>query len=72
MWRCIAARFFGSLIGNLAGTQEILDLCAEHGIGPEIEIIPMSGINAAYKKVENGDVRFRHVIDMASLAQTGD
>jgi len=60
----------GSLIGNLADTQEILDLCAKHCIGPEIEIISMSQINAAHKKVENGDVRFRYVIDMASLAET--
>jgi uncharacterized zinc-type alcohol dehydrogenase-like protein len=61
----------GSLIGNLTDTQEILDLCAEHGIGPEIEIIPISEINAAFKKVENGDVRFRYVIDMLSLTETG-
>ena len=59
----------GSLIGNLAETQEVLDFCAEHGIGPEIEIIRMQDINDAYKKVENGDVRFRYVIDMASLKE---
>ena len=60
----------GSLIGNLTDTQEILDLCAEHGIGPEIEIIPISEINAAFKKVENGDVRFHYVIDILSLTET--
>jgi len=60
----------GALIGKLTDTQEILDLCAEHGIGPEIEIIPISDINAAFKKVENGDVRFRYVIDMLSLKET--
>lgn len=59
----------GSLIGNLAETQEVLDFCAEHGIGPEIEIIRMQDINDAYKKVEKGDVRFRYVIDMASLKE---
>jgi uncharacterized zinc-type alcohol dehydrogenase-like protein len=59
----------GSLIGNLADTQEILDFCAQHGIGPDIEIIPMQDINNAYKNVERGDVRFRYVIDMASLKQ---
>jgi len=59
----------GSLIGNLAETQEVLDFCAEHGIGPEIEMIRIQDINDAYKKVENGDVRFRYVIDMASLKE---
>jgi uncharacterized zinc-type alcohol dehydrogenase-like protein len=59
----------GSLIGNLAETQEVLDFCAEHGIGPEIEMIRMQDINEAYKKVEKGDVRFRYVIDMASLKE---
>jgi len=59
----------GSLIGNLAETQEVLDFCAEHGIGPEIEMIRMQDINEAYKRVEKGDVRFRYVIDMASLKE---
>jgi alcohol dehydrogenase (NADP+) len=59
----------GSLIGNLADTQEVLDLCAEHGIGPDIEIIRIQDINAAHKRVQNGDVRFRYVIDMASLRE---
>jgi alcohol dehydrogenase (NADP+) len=57
----------GSLIGNLADTQEVLDFCATHGIGPDIEIIPIQDINDAYEKVEKGEVRFRYVIDMASL-----
>lgn len=57
----------GSLIGNLADTQEVLDFCAEHGIGPDIQIIPIQDINEAYKSVEKGDVRFRYVIDMSSL-----
>jgi uncharacterized zinc-type alcohol dehydrogenase-like protein len=59
----------GSLIGNLAETQEVLDFCAEHGIGPEIEMIRIQDINDAYKKVEKGEVRFRYVIDMASLKE---
>lgn len=59
----------GSLIGNIAETQEVLDFCAEHDIGPEIEMIPIQDINDAYKKVENGEVRFRYVIDMASLKE---
>ena len=57
----------GSLIGNLADTQEVLDLCAEHGIAPEIELIDIKDVNEAYAKVENGETRFRCVIDMSSL-----
>lgn len=60
-------RVAGSLIGNLADTQEVLDFCAQHGIGPDIEIIDIQDVNEAYKKVEKGDVRFRYVIDMASI-----
>ena len=57
----------GSIIGNLAETQEVLDFCAEHGIGPDIQVIPIQEINDVYKKVEKGEARFRYVIDMASL-----
>jgi len=57
----------GSLIGNLADTQEVLNFCAEHGIGPDIEMIAIQDINEAYRKVQQGEVRFRYVIDMASL-----
>jgi uncharacterized zinc-type alcohol dehydrogenase-like protein len=56
-----------SLIGNIADTQEVLNLCGEHGIGPDIQIIPIQDINDAFKKVVSGDVRFRYVIDMKSL-----
>ena len=55
------------MIGNLADTQEVLDFCAKHGIGPDIELISIEDVNDAYDKVENGDVRFRYVIDMATL-----
>ena len=58
----------GSLIGSIAETREVLAFCAEHGIGPDIEVIPIQEINHAYRMVEKGDVRFRYVIDMASLA----
>ena len=58
----------GSLIGSIAETQEVLDFCAEHGIGPDIEIIDIANINDAYDRVEEGEVRFRYVIDMATLA----
>jgi alcohol dehydrogenase (NADP+) len=57
----------GSLIGNLADTQEVLDFCAEHGIGPDIELIDIKDVNDAFHNVEKGDVRFRYVINMASL-----
>jgi uncharacterized zinc-type alcohol dehydrogenase-like protein len=57
----------GSLIGSIAETQEILDFCAQHNIAPEIEVIPIQNVNQAMNKVEKGDVRFRYVIDMASL-----
>ena len=57
----------GSLIGGIRETQEVLDFCAEHGITPDVQIIAIQDVNDAYKKVEDGDVRFRYVIDMASL-----
>jgi len=60
-------RVAGTLIGSVAETQEVLDFCADKGIGPDIEVIPIQNINEAYKKVERGDVHFRYVIDMASL-----
>jgi uncharacterized zinc-type alcohol dehydrogenase-like protein len=59
----------GSLIGSIRETQEVLDFCAEHEIGPDIEVIDIKDINDAYKKVEDGEVRFRYVIDMATLKQ---
>ena len=62
-------RVAGSLIGNLADTQEVLDFCAQHGIAPDIQVIPIQDINDAYKSIERGDVRYRYVIDMASLQQ---
>jgi len=57
----------GSLIGGIADTQEVLNLCAEHGVRPEIEMINIADINDAFARIKAGDVRFRHVIDMASL-----
>ncbi len=58
----------GSLISSVIETVEVLEFCSEHGIAPDIEIIPIEQINEAYKKVESGNVRYRYVIDMASLA----
>jgi uncharacterized zinc-type alcohol dehydrogenase-like protein len=57
----------GSLIGSLRETQEVLDFCAQHQIAPEVQMITMQEINDAYDRVEKGEVRFRYVIDMASL-----
>ena len=57
----------GSTIGGIAETQEMLDYCAEHGITSEIEIIPIQKINEAYERVLKNDVKYRFVIDLASL-----
>lgn len=57
----------GSLIGGIAETQELLDLCGEKNILPDCEIISINDINDAYKRLERGDVHYRFVIDMASL-----
>jgi alcohol dehydrogenase (NADP+) len=57
----------GSLIGGIAETQEMLDFCAENGITSDIEIIPIQRINEAYERMLKGDVKYRFVIDMASL-----
>ena len=57
----------GSVIGGIAETQELLDFCGEHNIVSEIEIINMQDINNAYERMLKSDVRYRFVIDMASL-----
>ena len=57
----------GSLIGGIAETQEVLDYCAGHGIVSDVEIIPIQEINEAYQRMIRADVRYRFVIDMASL-----
>jgi alcohol dehydrogenase (NADP+) len=57
----------GSAIGGIAQTQEMLDYCAEHGIVSDIERIPIQQINEAYERVLRSDVKYRFVIDMASL-----
>ncbi len=57
----------GSLIGSIKETQDVLDFCAEHNIAPDVQVIPIQEINDAYKRVKNEEVRFRYVIDMASL-----
>jgi uncharacterized zinc-type alcohol dehydrogenase-like protein len=57
----------GSQIGGIAQTQEMLDHCAKHGIVSDIEVIPIQKINEAYERVLASDVRYRFVIDIASL-----
>jgi alcohol dehydrogenase (NADP+) len=57
----------GSLIGGIAETQEMLDFCAERGIVSDIEMIPIASINDAYERMLKSDVKYRFVIDMATL-----
>ena len=57
----------GSMIGGIAETQEMLDFCAEHDLGSEIEVIPAQQINEAYERVIASDVRYRFVIDNSTL-----
>ncbi|MCW4462459.1 NAD(P)-dependent alcohol dehydrogenase [Sphingomonas sp. BT-65] len=57
----------GSLIGGIAETQEMLDFCQAHGLVADIEMIAMQDIDAAYDRMVKGDVKYRFVIDMASL-----
>ena len=59
----------GSLIGGIAETQEMLDFCAEKGIVSDIEMIPVQKIDEAYDRMVKGDVKYRFVIDNASLAK---
>lgn len=59
--------FAGSLIGGIAETQEMLDFCGEHNITADIELIKMQEIETAYERMLKSDVKYRFVIDMASL-----
>jgi uncharacterized zinc-type alcohol dehydrogenase-like protein len=63
-------KFTGSAIGGIAETQEMLDFCGKHGIVSDIELIGISQVNRAYERMLKGDVKFRFVIDMASLKKT--
>ena len=58
-----------TVIGGIRNTQEVLNFCAEHRIESNVEVIPVQQINDAYERVLKGDVRFRFVIDLASLKQ---
>lgn len=57
----------GSLIGGIRETQEMLDFCAKHKVLSDVEVIPIQKVNEAYERVVKSDVRYRFVIDMASL-----
>ena len=59
--------FSGSLIGGLRQTQEMLDFCGAHGITSDVEVIPVQKINEAYERMLKGDVKYRFVLDIASL-----
>jgi alcohol dehydrogenase (NADP+) len=61
--RCLT----GSLIGGIRETQEMLDFCAQHNVAADVEVIPMEKINEAYDRMLRSDVRYRFVIDLASL-----
>lgn len=59
--------FTGSLIGGIPETQEMLNFCGKHGIVSDIEMIPIQKINEAYERILKSDVKYRFVINMASL-----
>jgi len=63
-------QFAGSGIGGIAETQEMLDFCATHNITADVEMIRIQDINRAYERLLKGDVKYRFVIDMASLKQS--
>jgi uncharacterized zinc-type alcohol dehydrogenase-like protein len=58
----------GSLIGGIAETQEMLDFCAKHGIVADIEMVAAKDIDAAYERMLKSDVKYRFVIDSATMA----
>ena len=68
-WSLIAGnrRLAGSSIGGIPETQEMLDYCARHEIGADVEVIPIQKVNEAYERMIRNDVRYRFVIDLASL-----
>jgi uncharacterized zinc-type alcohol dehydrogenase-like protein len=61
----------GSMIGGIAQTQEMLDFCGQHGLGADVEVIPIQQVNQAYERLLRGDVRYRFVLDLATLKANG-
>lgn len=55
------------MFGGIAETQQLLDHCAAHGITADVEVIPVQQVNAAWERMLRSDVRYRFVIDLASL-----
>ena len=62
-------RLAGSAIGGIRETQEMLDFCARHGVASDVEVIPIQKINEAWDRTVRSDVRYRFVIDTASLRE---
>ncbi|SNR66910.1 MULTISPECIES: NAD(P)-dependent alcohol dehydrogenase [Hymenobacter] len=60
-------RIAGSLIGGIQETQEMLDFCAEHNVMSDVEVIPMNYINEAYERMLKSDVKYRFVLDLATI-----
>ena len=60
-------RLSGSIIGGIAETQEMLDFCGRHNITADVEVVPIQKVNEAYERLVKSDVKYRFVIDMASL-----
>ncbi len=58
----------GSIMGGMAETQEMLDFCGAHGIGADVQILPIEQVNDAFRRLKQNDVRYRFVLDMSSLA----
>jgi len=65
IWR--RRNFAGSLIGGIPETQEMLDFCAAHGLTADIELISIDAVEQAYARMLKSDVKYRFVIDMATL-----
>ena len=59
----------GSNTGGIPATQEMLDFCGQHDIGADVEVIPVQQVNEAWARLERQDVRYRFVIDMATIAR---
>lgn len=60
-------RLAGSLIGGIQETQEMLDYCGQHSIVSDVEVIPVADVNACYERMLKGDVRYRFVLDLATI-----
>jgi uncharacterized zinc-type alcohol dehydrogenase-like protein len=58
----------GSIMGGIPETQEMLDFCGAHGVGADIEIVPVQEVNEAFARLKRNDVRYRFVLDMSSLS----